>query len=540
MVAEDRFVEEFSVINTTTFSDDSLSATIAKEVLNTIVAGDLPKQCADKGAVLKSALLKMRAEFPSVIKAVRGKGLMIGVDFQSQENSSSNLLRILFDSGYYGYVIAGHLLHEHGIRIMPTLSNPNTLRIQPSAYISTEHIYQFLNGLRSVAEIISKADAGSLLSYLVGRPIGKITDYQDVDVFEHQAPVGHRKVAFLGHFIKAKDLVLWDQSFENWSVKELEKLISRTARFLDPVIFDQVNVKAKGGRTVHLNFIGLFLDSREIGRAYRSGDFRWIVDKIQHAANLAEENGCQVLGLGGFTSILTRNARWVKTKNMKVTTGNSLTVGFGLKAICKVAKQKEVILEDSSVAIVGAGGNIANTYAELLASQVEEMILIPRVLDSPKIVQLQQELLQLNPNLRIKITDQMDAIKHCPIVVTSSNSIQPIIRPEHLSTDSKIICDLAVPADVDRNVGLIYPNLRQIMGGIVRLPEPNRFIVGGIPLPSGHIFACMGETLVMGLDECTHFTGSVGAVQPDDVHLTLGLADGFGFELGLFKEERSY
>ncbi len=540
LVAEERFVEEFSVINTTTFSDDGLSATIAEAVLHTIVGGDLPRQCADKGALLKAELLKIKADFPSVIKEVRGKGLMIGVDFQSQENSSSNLLRILFDSGYYGYVIAGHLLHEYEIRIMPTLSNPNTLRIQPSAYISTEHIYKLLNALRTVSEIISKADAGSLLSYLVGRPIGKITDYQDVDVFEHQAPAGHRKVAFLGHFIKAKDLVLWDQSFEAWSVKELEKLISRTARFLEPVIFDQVNVKARDGRTVHLNFIGLFLDSREIGNAYRSGDFQWIVDKIQHAANIAEANGCQVLGLGGFTSILTRNARWVKTKNMKVTTGNSLTVGFGLKAIYKAAKLKKVILEDASVAIVGAGGNIANTYAELLASQVEEMVLIPRVLDSPKIVQLKETLLQLNPDLRIKITDQMEAIKHCPIVVTSSNSIQPIILPEHLSADSKIICDLAVPADVDKHVGLIYPDLKQIMGGIVRLPEPNRFIVGGIPLPSGHIFACMGETLVMGLDECTHFTGSVGAVQPDDVHLTLGLADGFGFELGLFKEERSY
>ncbi|MBX2871744.1 MAG: aminotransferase class III-fold pyridoxal phosphate-dependent enzyme [Saprospiraceae bacterium] len=540
LVAEKRYIEEFSVINTTTFSDDGLSATIAKAALDTIVAGDLPRQCADKGALLKAELLKIKGDYPSVIKEVRGKGLMIGVDFQTQQNSSSNLLRILFDSGYYGYVIAGHLLHEYGIRIMPTLSNPNTLRVQPSAYISTEHIYQFLNGLRTVSEMISKADAGSLLSYLVGRSAEKITDYQDFDVFEHQAPEGHRKVAFLGHFIKAKDLILWDQSFENWSEKELEKLISRTARFLEPVIFDQVNVKARGGRTVHLNFIGLFLDSREIGNAYRSGDFQWIVDKIQHAANIAEENGCQVLGLGGFTSILTRNARWVKTKKMKVTTGNSLTVGFGLKAIYEAAKQKGVILEDSSVAIVGAGGNIANTYAELLASQVEEMILIPRVLDSPKIVALQEQLLLLNPGLRITITDQMEAIKHCPIVVTSSNSIQPIILPEHLSIDSKIICDLAVPADVDKNVGLIYPDLKQIMGGIVRLPEPNRFIVGGIPLPSGHIFACMGETIVMGLDECTHFTGSVGAVQPDDVHLTLGLADKFGYQLGLFKEERSY
>ena len=327
---------------------------------------------------------------------------------------------------------------------------------------------------------------------------------------------------------------------KDWSVPELERLISRTARFLDPVIFDQVNVRAAGGETVHLNFIGLFLDSREIESAYRSKDFQWIVDKIQHAADIAEASGCQVLGLGGFTSILTRNGRWVKTKKLRVTTGNSLTVGFGLKAIFEAAKYKQVVIEDSSVAIIGAGGNIANTYAELLAGRAKEMILIPRVLGNPKIEELKQQLLQRNPQLKIVITDQMEAIKDSAIVVTSSNSSRPIIYPEHLSSNSRIICDLAVPQDVAPSVGMIYPDLMQIMGGIVRLPESNNFLVGGIPLPRGHVFACMGETLVMGLDECENFSGSIGSVRPEEVYQTLDLADKFGFELGQFKEERSY
>ncbi|MCB0628715.1 MAG: aminotransferase class III-fold pyridoxal phosphate-dependent enzyme [Saprospiraceae bacterium] len=540
LVSEDRFVEKFSVLNTSTFADDGFSATIAKEALTIITEENLPEKCVDKGAILKEELLKVQAEYPNVIKEVRGEGLMLGLEFGSQRGSSSNLLRILFESGYYGYVIAGHLLQEHRIRVMPTLSNPNTLRIQPSAYITAEHIYMFLNGLRWVCEIIDKADAGGLLSYLVDRKIERVKDYRNNDIFEHQQPESHQKVAFVGHFIKAKDLVLWDQSFEDWSVPELERLISRTARFLEPVIFDQVNVRAAGGKTVHLNFIGLFLDSREIESAYRSQDFQWIVDKIQHAADIAEAAGCQVLGLGGFTSILTRNGRWVKTKKMRVTTGNSLTVGFGLKAIFEAARRKQVVIRDSSVAIVGAGGNIANTYAELLACQVEEMILIPRVLNNPAIEELKHKLLQYNPDLRITITDKMEAIKDSAIVVTSSNSSRPVILPEHLSRNSRIICDLAVPQDVDPSVRLIYPDILQIMGGVVRLPQINQFIVGGIPLPSGHIFACMGETLVMGLDECRHFSGSIGSVRPEDVGDTLELADQFGFELGQFKEERSY
>lgn len=540
LVSEERFVEEFSILNTSTFGDDGLSTTIATEVLTIISDEDLPEKCRDKGNLLKAEILKVQNDFPTVIEEVRGEGLMLGLEFRAQHGSASNLLRILFESGYYGYVIAGHLLNGHGLRVMPTLSNPNTLRIQPSAYISKEHIFMFLNGLRSVCEIIAKADAGSLLSYLADRKAEQIKDYRNIDIFEHQLPEGKKKVAFVGHFIKAKDLVLWDQSFEDWSVPELEKLISRTARFLDPVIFDQVNVHAPGGETVHLNFIGMFIDSREIERAYRSEDFYWIVEKIQHAANIAEAAGCQVIGLGGFTSILTRNGRWVQTKNMRVTTGNSLTVGFGLKAIYEAAKLQQVDIKTCSVAIVGAGGNIANTYAELLAGEAKEMVLIPRKLNNPAIEELKQKLLQYNPDLKIKITDKMEAIKDSAIVVASSNSARPVIYPEHLSDSSKIICDLAVPQDVDPSVQLIYPDLLQIMGGVVRLPEPNNFIVGGIPLPSGHIFACMGETVVMGLDGCEHFSGSIGSVRPEDVWLTLDLADQFGYELGQFKEERSY
>lgn len=540
LVSDKRFVDEFSILNTSTFADDSFSAAIAKEALTIITEEDLPGKSSHQGALLKAELLKIQIDFPAVIKEVRGEGLMLGVEFKSQDQSASNLLRILFESGYYGYVISGHLLQEYGIRVMPTLSNLNTLRIQPSAYISTQHIYRFLHGLRMVAEIIDKADAGSLLSYLVDRKVERVKDYSDVDVFEHQEQAGKKKVAFLGHFISAKDLVLWDKSFEDWSISELERLISRTAKFLDPVIFDQVNVRSVNGETVHLNFIGMFLDSREIERAYRSRDFQWMVDKIQHAADIAEAAGCQVIGLGGFTSILTRNGRWVKTKNMRVTTGNSLTVGFGLKAIYEAAKLKQVVIEESSVAIVGAGGNIANTYAELLADKVKEMILIPRELNSPKIGKLKNQLLQVNPQLKIIITDKMGAIKDCPIVVTSSNSSQAIIHPTHLSENTQIICDLAVPQDVDQAVSLIYPDLLQIMGGIVRLPEGNDFIIGGIPLPRGHIFACMGETIVMGFDGCVNFTGSIGSVHPQDVYQTLELAEKIGYELGQLKMERSY
>ena len=540
LIKDKRFVADFSLLNTSTFADDGFCSALGICTLKTIIEDDLPTKCAEKGTFLKQELLKIQTEFPTVIKEVRGIGLMIGIEFHLQQRSSSNLLRILSETEYFGYVIAGHLLLEQQIRVMPTLSNPNTLRVQPSAYVSTKQIGLFLKGLRSVCEIISKADAGRFLSYLVGRKPEPVVDYRSVDLFKHEVPSNKNKVAFLGHFIHAKDLSLWDNSFENWSIPELEKLISQTSKILDPVIFDQVNVQSTTGETVHLNFIGMFLDSREIEKAYRSRDFHWIVDKIQHAVNVAEIAGCQILGLGGFTSILTKNGRRIQSKKLKITTGNSLTVGMGIEAIRQAAKHKKLTVENSNIAIIGAGGNIANTYAEILSSQVKKMVLIPRTIDNKAVIEFKNKLLQQNPSLEIKITDRIEAIKNCEIVITSSNSSHSIILPEHLSKNNKIICDLAVPSDVDNSAGIIHPDLLVIKGGIIRLPSGNDFVIGGIPLPSGHVFACMGETLVMGLDQQNTFSGSVGMICPTGTEQALALAEKYGFKLGALKMTASF
>lgn len=540
LVEDRRFVPEFAILNTSTFSDDGFSTAIASQVLEIIEAEKLPEQCAAKGGFLKAELIKLQAAYPGVLKSVRGMGLMLGVEFHAQKASASNLLRNLSGTPYFGYAIASHLLARHRLRIMPTLSNPNTLRLQPSAYVSEAAIAQVVKGIKSVCEVLVKADAGYLVNHLAGRETAEPQDYRPRSAFRHQPPEGNRRAAFVGHFISAQDLVLWDPSFDGWAPSQLEHLISRAGKFLDPVIFDEVNVVASTGDTVHLSFIGLFLDSREIEAAYRSRNYQWVNAKIERAAEIAETAGCQVLGLGGFTSILMKNGKQLNRPALRVTTGNSLTVGFGLAALYRAARLQRVALEEASVAIVGAGGNIANTYAALLAEKVKKIILVPRLVTHPKVAKLKEQLQRRHPGLIVEITDQMQHIGQCELVVASSNSSRAVILPAHLSGSTKVICDLAVPADVAASVAVAFPDILLLKGGIVKLPRDEDFIIGGIPLPRGHIFACMGETLLMGLDQGRHFPGSVGAVCPKGVRQAMALAERFGFELGGLKIGASY
>jgi predicted amino acid dehydrogenase len=69
-----------------------------------------------------------------------------------------------------------------------------------------------------------------------------------------------------------------------------------------------------------------------------------------------------------------------------------------------------------------------------------------------------------------------------------------------------------------------------IKGGVVRLPCNSDLIIPGVPLAPGHVFACMAETLLMGLEDVAGH-GSYGPLTTARVHWALDMADKHGFTL---------
>ncbi len=65
----------------------------------------------------------------------------------------------------------------------------------------------------------------------------------------------------------------------------------------------------------------------------------------------------------------------------------------------------------------------------------------------------------------------------------------------------------------------------------MRLPANSALSIPGMSLPTGHVFACLAETLLMGFeDESEH--GSYGALSLEKIRALLAAADKHGFELG--------
>jgi predicted amino acid dehydrogenase len=122
-------------------------------------------------------------------------------------------------------------------------------------------------------------------------------------------------------------------------------------------------------------------------------------------------------------------------------------------------------------------------------------------------------------------------LRKCNLIVAASNNPEPLIHARHLSQDPVVVCDIAVPADVSPDVLVQRPLTTVLRGGLVKLPRNEDFLIAGLDLEPGYVFACMAETLLMGLEGRTDSV-SFGAIKPEGVEWALKAAAKHGFALG--------
>ena len=130
-------------IHSSTFGGNQLACAAALAALKVIQRDDLPAQAHAKGAVLLSGLQSLHGEFPDLVADIRGRGLLIGVEF-----FDSDIAKLLIGSLSHRGVIAAY-----------TLNNPTTLRFEPPLIISHGQIETVVaavkDALSEVRELLS-------------------------------------------------------------------------------------------------------------------------------------------------------------------------------------------------------------------------------------------------------------------------------------------------------------------------------------------------------------------------------------------------
>lgn len=141
---------EDCLLHTSTFGENNLASAAAIGAMEILLEGDLVKDVATKGAYFLEGLLSLQEEYP-LIKEVRGRGLLIGLEFVEpkaglMDTLSRGLVKKLSQE-YLAALVVGDLLNNHSIITVYTLNNPNVIRLEPPLVVDYPELDQVLKAL---------------------------------------------------------------------------------------------------------------------------------------------------------------------------------------------------------------------------------------------------------------------------------------------------------------------------------------------------------------------------------------------------------
>jgi fatty aldehyde-generating acyl-ACP reductase len=220
-----------------------------------------------------------------------------------------------------------------------------------------------------------------------------------------------------------------------------------------------------------------------------------VYDKIVACGHKAEKLGARILGLGAYTSVVGDAGVTIANRlEIPVTTGDSYTIMVAVEAVRKAAEVMGIALNTATAAVVGATGAIGNVCAQMLADDVAELILIGRRDDAIQAVRERCE----GRRAKVSAGTDMNAIYKADLVLTVTSAIDAVIYPEHLKPGA-VVCDVARPRDVSKQVAEKRDDVLVIEGGMVEVPGPVDFHFDfGFPLHKS--YACMAETMALALE----------------------------------------
>lgn len=540
LVRRERYRSEFDLKHSSTYADDDFSCAIALKTLE-LIDDALLAACRDKGERLLAGLHRLAGKFPTVIADVRGQGLMIAVEFCHLSRSTSFLLRFLDVQEDLAKVIAAYLLNVHRIRIAPTLSDPLSLRLEPSALISEKHIEKFLTAMEETCSRLVSGDAMSLTRFLIRgdkevsntdgplRSDARFIAYDEDRFRECQRHAASVKVAWLCHMIDADDLISLEPSFASASLQEREDYLAQLVPFMSPMAISAVDIRSTLGGVVRVYPILLPFTSRWVQQRLEERRLALPQALVQQGIDLARSLGCQMVSLGQYTSIVTLNGTRVVRDGIGVTTGNSYAVALAMQAIERAHLETGSKPAQSVLVIAGAVGNIGRACAEILAPRYRQTILLGS--DKPGSRARLEAFARNIPNAVIS-TDPA-AIGKGNVVLAALNAVDAPLTTAPFARNA-IVCDLSIPASLRPDIAQRRPDLLIIKGGIVSLPFAENLEIAGFPLPTGQTYACMAEAMLLGFEGIrdASFTGSL---TPQQVMQVSAMAARHGFELADYK-----
>ncbi len=573
------YTEEFGLKHSSTFAGSTLGSRIGLAVLNILTRDDgaFLKEVATKGKFLKARLVETAVRHPQIISSVRGRGLMLGLEFNNTRAPyPHSLLGVMAEQELLTPVVSSYLLNVEKVRVAPTLNGASVIRIEPPLIIGTEQLERVAEAVDQAVEVLAQRNTALFLGHLVGFQDSKSGYKAPAATNNKLRPSkGDGRFAFLVHPLDLENYSDFDSSLNLLDAQQLQDLASRWNELVEPFVVGGTRIRDKKGQTAWGEFICVPKTADQLLALSRQE----AVDEIRRAVTLATERGAKIVGLGAYTSVVTMGGRsLLPHTNAALTTGNSYTVISGVEAVLEAARCIGMPLDRATAAVVGAGGAIGKALALLLAEEVQEIILIGnpnrpekseyrmlrvavemidnlrtlaakghgfaagtlgdyavRLTDWPESGVALSERVNVMRNLLAgdaPLTITVDSAKHlsqADLIMAATSSLETLITPENLKWGA-LVCDMSRPSNVSKEVPLQRPDVLLIDGGIVAVP--NRPNLGwNFGFESGTAFACMSETFMLALEQRYEHTSLGADLSLEQLHWIRQLAKEQGFKL---------
>jgi len=239
---------------------------------------------------------------------------------------------------------------------------------------------------------------------------------------------------------------------------------------------------------------------------HRDGNRLRLLEQMQRSLVNFANAGCQIVVLGGFTSIVTLNGLALTPPlGVKLSTGNSITVASSCRILLKSCERNGI--ETKCLVIVGATGNIGNPVSYLMMEKrlFSKIILISRSLD--RLAEMRDSHIALiksmNPTVpfdtEIILSIDMNLCSEGDVIMSVAATNTPIIFPKHINPNKRVlVSDVSLPNALTNDTRNL-PNVIMVpFSGSLRVPGEPTFSISG-HTNNGEAFACCSETMILGL-----------------------------------------
>ena len=538
------YAQHFDAPQHAGFGPNALALRAALTVIDELNREDraLVKQVRAVGDWLRGELERLKDEFPSLVAAVQGRGLLLGLKLQLDHiaKTQNGLLAVSHEQGTLPNVVLSYLLNAERISITQA---SGVLRIEPPLTVDTVFCTQLIDALRRLLDALQRGDAGELFAHFIKDAATargtRANGYRRYDVAE--APVRPRltrsenqcnRFAYVVHLLSSGDMLRLDPSLERFGDAQLEQFRKRIAGVTKPIPIDKMVVERPDGRFAEGELIVLpYLPAELLALSGKEA-----VDLVQSAVDLGVARGARVVGLGGFSSIISYGGNALeKAPGVTITSGNSLTAWAAMRSIEAGCAQHDVAMADCTVAILGANGAIGQALSLLFAERAGELILIGNPQNPEASVRklrrvatgcrkhvtslaasgrtftpgsLAAEIVSRpastnthDAEIEARMTPTTDFEQCLPkahIIVTATKSVLPFIASRHLRQGA-FVCDVSRPFNILPEVMRRRRDLRRVSGGLMKAPDSS--ILGYIEERDRPkvLMCCAAETIMLAL-----------------------------------------